>query len=359
MNSEARMPERSLAELHEVRRQLCELDGQLAELGCSQDAAKHAEALEQLQERFELRFESLAQARAAATRLRRHSSASELLDQAPRALTAGTGFELALVSLIQDGLLLPVAASVEVDGEASVEMAERLRDQLQGSPFRLEHHRIESEVVRRRRAILVSNVDGNARVDRGVAAIVGWDSYVAAPLLSGASVIGLIHADRGPHGAVDVLDRDVLGEFAAVLSQLVETAELRRALRGERQALRRFVDRVSALSAALSDPAIGLSAYVGSEAEPTATDPAPWASGGSPADGDDRLVLSGLLTRRELDVVRLLAEGRTNRTIADNLVLSDTTVKFHVTSILRKLRVANRAEAVARYLALLGAPAPR
>ena len=73
---------------------------------------------------------------------------------------------------------------------------------------------------------------------------------------------------------------------------------------------------------------------------------------------DDRVVFEGLLTRRELDVLRLLADGKTNKAIAEALVISDGTVKFHVNSILRKLRVANRAEAVSRYLRLLGMRAP-
>ena len=78
-----------------------------------------------------------------------------------------------------------------------------------------------------------------------------------------------------------------------------------------------------------------------------------------PAAGrDDRVVFEGLLTRRELDVLRLLAEGKTNKAIADALVISNGTVKFHVNSILRKLRAANRAEAVSRYLRLLGMRGP-
>ena len=76
------------------------------------------------------------------------------------------------------------------------------------------------------------------------------------------------------------------------------------------------------------------------------------------ASRDDRVVFAGLLTRRELDVLRLLADGSSNRAVADELVLSESTVKFHVNSILRKLRAANRAEAVARYLTLLGMPPP-
>jgi DNA-binding NarL/FixJ family response regulator len=73
---------------------------------------------------------------------------------------------------------------------------------------------------------------------------------------------------------------------------------------------------------------------------------------------EDRVVFEGLLTRRELDVLRLMADGQTNKSIADSLVISDGTVKFHVNSILRKLHAANRAEAVSRYLRLLGMRAP-
>jgi DNA-binding NarL/FixJ family response regulator len=53
------------------------------------------------------------------------------------------------------------------------------------------------------------------------------------------------------------------------------------------------------------------------------------------------------LTVRELEVLQLLAEGQTNRQIADRLVVTERTVKFHVSSILAKLRAGNRTEAVA------------
>ena len=69
-------------------------------------------------------------------------------------------------------------------------------------------------------------------------------------------------------------------------------------------------------------------------------------------------MFEGLLTRRELDVLRLLADGNSNKAIAEALVISDGTVKFHVNSLLRKLHVANRAEAVSRYLRLLGMRTP-
>jgi LuxR family maltose regulon positive regulatory protein len=54
------------------------------------------------------------------------------------------------------------------------------------------------------------------------------------------------------------------------------------------------------------------------------------------------------LTARELEVIHLIAQGRTNQEIAKQLVVSPGTVKAHTASIYRKLDVANRTEAVGR-----------
>ena len=51
------------------------------------------------------------------------------------------------------------------------------------------------------------------------------------------------------------------------------------------------------------------------------------------------------LTERELDVLRLIAEGDSNATIAEKLVLSEKTVKGHVSNILSKLHMADRTQA--------------
>lgn len=56
------------------------------------------------------------------------------------------------------------------------------------------------------------------------------------------------------------------------------------------------------------------------------------------------------LTARELEVMNLLSEGRTNREIADRLVLSEKTVKNHVNNCYRKLGVTRRAQAIAWWL---------
>jgi DNA-binding NarL/FixJ family response regulator len=57
-----------------------------------------------------------------------------------------------------------------------------------------------------------------------------------------------------------------------------------------------------------------------------------------------------VLTTRELEVLGLVAEGGTNQEIAERLVISPSTVKTHVKSILRKLGARNRTEAGWRYL---------
>lgn len=55
---------------------------------------------------------------------------------------------------------------------------------------------------------------------------------------------------------------------------------------------------------------------------------------------------AGELTPREIDVLRQLAQGQANKQIAVKLGISERTVKFHVSSIFRKLDAANRTEAV-------------
>ena len=52
------------------------------------------------------------------------------------------------------------------------------------------------------------------------------------------------------------------------------------------------------------------------------------------------------LTDREIEVLRLLAAGLSNHKIGEQLFISATTVKFHVSNIMRKLDVSRRAEAV-------------
>ena len=71
-----------------------------------------------------------------------------------------------------------------------------------------------------------------------------------------------------------------------------------------------------------------------------------WVRGSRSAHADDGLEVEAL-TRRELQVLRMLADGLGNKEIAGQLNISDHTAKFHVAQILAKLHASSRTEAVA------------
>jgi len=62
--------------------------------------------------------------------------------------------------------------------------------------------------------------------------------------------------------------------------------------------------------------------------------------------GDDVQALDSNLTVREKEILGLMAEGKTNKEIAQVLTISLGTVRFHVSNILSKMEVSNRTEAV-------------
>ena len=64
----------------------------------------------------------------------------------------------------------------------------------------------------------------------------------------------------------------------------------------------------------------------------------------------DRDTVEERLTPREVDVLALMAEGLSNKLIAERLGISDQTVKFHVASVCGKLDALNRTDAVRRGL---------
>ena len=53
------------------------------------------------------------------------------------------------------------------------------------------------------------------------------------------------------------------------------------------------------------------------------------------------------MTERELDVLRLIAGGNRNRDIAEQLFISEETVKVHVKHVMEKLGASDRTQAVA------------
>jgi DNA-binding NarL/FixJ family response regulator len=75
------------------------------------------------------------------------------------------------------------------------------------------------------------------------------------------------------------------------------------------------------------------------------TDNVIWSLGTEPTEFVDN-AFSEHLTGREIEVLRLIANGRSNKQIASLLRISEHTAKFHVSSVLAKLGASSRTEAV-------------
>ena len=54
-----------------------------------------------------------------------------------------------------------------------------------------------------------------------------------------------------------------------------------------------------------------------------------------------------LLSEREIEILRLVAAGKSNRLIAEQLLISENTVKYHMGEVLRRLHLKNREQVVA------------
>ena len=63
-----------------------------------------------------------------------------------------------------------------------------------------------------------------------------------------------------------------------------------------------------------------------------------------------------ILTDREQQILKLIAQGRTNREIARQLSISESTAENHIHHIYTKLRISNRAQAVAHAFQMVLTP---
>ncbi len=302
----------------------------------------HQVQRELVEQRLVQRLEALERVRAALGRLRELGPVSEILRRAPAELSASTGLDRVLLSQVKDSTLVPVQAYFREDEDGAERAAEALRE----DPLVLEYPVVETELMRRRRATIVSQPGGKRPVRNPPIPVEDGLSYVAAPIVLDGAAIGFFHGayvDR----QVESLERDAAWAFADGFAQLFERAVLRRRVRQQRRQLRELVAWTDAMAAELSEGAIELEV----DADPAGAAVRPAAV---PAADPDLSRLRELLTRRELDVLRLIARGDSNKAIANELVVSEGTVKFHVKNILRKLRAANRVEAASRYVQLIG-----
>ncbi len=266
--------------------------------------------------------------------------ASELLQRAPADVAAALPADRVVLSSVRDGALHAIGAwTAAGDGD-------RLVERLAGSPASLEYPSAEGDALRRRVPQLQVRRPRDVPARHAWSAELGWDRYVVAPVIVQGRLSGLLHADRSAGSApVDEQTRDALGSAAIVLALVFERAVLRQRLRQQQREMQRVARWVGDRSASLSEGVGSLDDGV--EARPDAGEMTPQA--GAPASS----ALRDLLTRRELEVLELMARGASNGEIARELVVSEGTVKFHVKNVLRKMHASNRAQATSRYLRLV------
>jgi DNA-binding NarL/FixJ family response regulator len=273
----------------------------------------------------------------------------ELLSKACEAVVRSCGFDRAMLSRVEDSTWRPWKSFAVADRE----FERAFRGWITQTPeIPLDHLLLESEMIRRHGPALVTDPEGDSHVYQPLVEASGLKSYVAAPLMPTGRVIGFLHADYET-ATVTELDRDILWAFAESFGHIFERAVLVSRLRDQREQVRDAMRTVEQVLEELANAEIELAVRAagdGGAGAPTRLPPGP-----SPAPGSR---IDSLLTPRELEVLTLMATGATNSRIAEQLVITDGTVKSHVKRILRKLRSANRSEAIARYLRLTMGPAP-
>jgi DNA-binding NarL/FixJ family response regulator len=209
----------------------------------------------------------------------------------------------------------------------------------------------------------------------------GWTNLLAAPLLAQLVVARLAEGRgdeaRAPAAALDVIagtpGRDRVAAFAVGAHGRIALAEGREdAHQLLLEAVNRFADLGLRLDAARAR--LDLARSLGTSAPEVAVDTARHAlteleALGARRDADEAASFMrslgakgragpkavGRLSRRELEVLRLLGEGLTNKQIGERLFISPKTVEHHVSRIYSKLDLTTRAEAGAYAARTLGA----
>ena len=273
------------------------------------------------------RSDALERTADAIRRLGEIGSPQGILDRAADELVASSEFDRAMLGEVRGGELhVRTICSAEDPALAATALEE-----LRRAPIALEYPSIEDEVARRQRTQVVQARATRSRAARRLSEVLGWDGYVVAAVVVQGNTVGLLHADaptRGPGlDALDALDAEVASRYAEGLAGVFERAVLREMLQRHHHELR---SAVGWMSTRLGQLATGAGERTG------------------PGDAADLAGAEGL-TPRELDVLRLLAQGQTNLEIARALVVREGTIKYHVKNILRKLGATSRADAVSRY----------
>ncbi|MBC3191717.1 LuxR family transcriptional regulator [Pseudonocardia sp. C8] len=256
---------------------------------------------------------------AALASVREARTVDDFLSRVPEA-GCRLGFDRVLVSRVTDSTWNLHTMCVVRDPRWAEEIVATGR----AAPPDLHGGIVEGEVAEHAEARLLLDAQRSHRVDRALIEITRSTSYGVAPLIVHGEVAGLLHGDRYHQGRdVNATDRALLSLMAEGLGHTLGRLAMVEGL----EALRGCADRLL-----------------------THVPPGPAPAGPAPTGPASQGNRVPLLTTREAEVMDLLAHGRSNRVIGRELLISERTVKSHVTQILRKLGVTSRSEAIAAWL---------
>ena len=290
------------------------------------------------------RAETLTRIHDALGRLRLLESTEQLLERSTPEACAACGFDRAVLYRLSGSKLVAESFYVEGDPEWAAELLAASR----ADPLPLDQGLNETEALRRKRPVMIHDAQNHPGVYHSLGRVYKVFSYVGAPIIPEGRVIGFLHADHYLKGRnVDEFDRDALFAFAEGFGFAFERAVL----------LSRLAAQAGEVNRLLASTEAVVRNYVDAEVELVRATDAQLAAGRSTAAallGQREAPLDELLTRREREVLRLMAAGATNSAIAEQLVVSEGTVKSHVKRILRRLGARNRVEAASIYLRSVG-----
>lgn len=265
--------------------------------------------------------------------LPREATLEEIVSGAPHMVCHALGLDRGLIAHVRgDHIAFAAGANLAEPGHdlTFAKIARTIRARLVDAPPEL-------EAVTTQRPLLVrdANIPG-ASVLRDAVALLDTPEYVVAPVVHSGRVVAIIAADRYASAErLTELDLELFFIFASGLGWAMRDATVAHYYAGE--------------SRLATSPGDFIETQLANLVHEMASVPGGWALRESPPENHNLL---GQLTPREREVLVLLASGASNQMIAEALVLSEATVKTHVRGVLRKLEVANRTEAVARYHAL-------
>jgi len=280
-----------------------------------------------------VRSQLLADCAVSLNRLRAMPTTAALLDNACHELVFRLGFRRAVLSTVDTRGWTPM---ILLDRTEPADRGWFSNWQNQTVP--LVQTTPEALSLSRRRPCLIEDTT-DAPVYRPLIVHAGQSrSYVVAPLVQSGDVMGFLHTDHYPENTpVDEADRDVLWAFADGFSHIYQRAALLENLRRQRDHIRDLLISTVDQIDELCDVSVEATAWADENGQ-TADDDA--TTGARPPHRVE-------LTERESEVLRLMVTGASNHEIAEQLVITEGTVKSHVKHILRKYGAVNRAQAIA------------